>query len=180
MKWTVNEWLTESYRARKTGALTAYIYRALKWPDFYAKGGAPAFEVKYGGATIALIRFEGGATGRVGVSVEAEMPYVFHLQVNGTKGAIRQKGVYSPELYPGAKDFVSLPESYPDDWNVAGHPFGAEIDDFVEAVCSGRPGQLDFAHARKTYDLLFAIERAAAQNSTVALSRGRGDFCMPY
>ncbi|OGF98517.1 MAG: hypothetical protein A3F83_03080 [Candidatus Glassbacteria bacterium RIFCSPLOWO2_12_FULL_58_11] len=128
----------------------------------------------------ALIRFEGGATGRVGVSVEAEMPYVFHLQVNGTKGAIRQKGVYSPELYPGAKDFVSLPESYPDDWNVAGHPFGAEIDDFVEAVCSGRPGQLDFAHARKTYDLLFAIERAAAQNSTVALSRGRGDFCMPY
>jgi len=41
MKWTVNEWLTESYRARKTGALTAYIYRALKWPDFYRSGALP-------------------------------------------------------------------------------------------------------------------------------------------
>ena len=35
MKWTVKEWLTEGYQARKAGALTAYIYRALKWPDFY-------------------------------------------------------------------------------------------------------------------------------------------------
>ena len=62
MKWTVNEWLTESFRARKTGALTAYVYRALNWPDFL-RNGAPAYEVKYGGATIALIRFEGkGAT----------------------------------------------------------------------------------------------------------------------
>lgn len=62
MKWTVKEWMSEGFRARKTGVLTAYIYRALKWPDFYRDSGA-AYEVKYGGATIALIRFEGkGAT----------------------------------------------------------------------------------------------------------------------
>ncbi len=62
MKWTVKEWVTESYRASKTGALTAYIYRALNWPDFY-NSGAPAYEVRYGGVVIALLRFEGkGAT----------------------------------------------------------------------------------------------------------------------
>ena len=62
MKWTVTQWLTESYRASKPGALTAFIYRALKWPDFH-NNGAPAYEVKYSGAAIALIRFEGkGAT----------------------------------------------------------------------------------------------------------------------
>ncbi|OIO01640.1 MAG: hypothetical protein COX65_00110 [Elusimicrobia bacterium CG_4_10_14_0_2_um_filter_56_8] len=64
MKWNVKEWVTESYRARKTGALTAYIYRSLKWPDFYSSC-APAYEVRYGGAVIAIIRFEGkGATVR--------------------------------------------------------------------------------------------------------------------
>jgi len=64
MKWKVSEWLMEGYQARRTGALTAYIYRALKWPDF-AFYGAPAYEVHYSGATIALIRFEGkGATVR--------------------------------------------------------------------------------------------------------------------
>lgn len=62
MKWTVKEWLAEGYRARRTGALTAYIYRTLNWPDFY-NNVAPAYEVRYSGATIALIRFEGkGAT----------------------------------------------------------------------------------------------------------------------
>jgi hypothetical protein len=64
MKWTVKEWLTGGYRARKAGALTAHIYRSLKWPEFYSDG-APAYEVKYGGSAIALIRFEGkGATVR--------------------------------------------------------------------------------------------------------------------
>ena len=62
MKWNVKEWMTGGYQARRAGVLTAYIYRALKWPDFYRSSG-PAYEVKYGGATIALIRFEGkGAT----------------------------------------------------------------------------------------------------------------------
>jgi len=62
MKWTVNKWLTESYRARRPGAHTAYVYRSLRWPDFYSSG-APAYEVKYAGEAIALIRFEGkGAT----------------------------------------------------------------------------------------------------------------------
>ena len=63
MKWMVKEWMDETYRAKRSGGLTAYIYRALKWPDFYQHDGAPAFEVKYGGEAIALIRFEGkGAT----------------------------------------------------------------------------------------------------------------------
>lgn len=62
MKWTVREWVTGGYQARKAGALNAYIYRSLKWPDYYSDG-APAYEVKYSGTPIALIRFEGkGAT----------------------------------------------------------------------------------------------------------------------
>ncbi|HAT71270.1 MAG TPA: hypothetical protein DCS63_00450 [Elusimicrobia bacterium] len=80
MKWTVNEWLTEGYRASKTGALNAYIYRALKWPDFY-NNGAPAYEVKYSGATIALIRFEGkGATVKT-LAAAARFPEINDLDL---------------------------------------------------------------------------------------------------
>lgn len=64
MKWKVDQWLAESYRARRAGALTAYVYRSLNWPEFY-RDPAPAFEVKYSGVPIAAIRFEGkGATVR--------------------------------------------------------------------------------------------------------------------
>ena len=117
----------------------------------------------------ALVGFEDGSIGRLGTSLEVEMPYVFHLQVNGTRGTLRENSVYAPELYPGKEGFVEIEGQYPDDWNVAGHPFAEEVDDFVEAVRSGSPNALDFRHARASYELVFAIERAAAENSTVTL-----------
>ncbi len=81
MKWTVKEWLTESYRARKAGALTAYIYRALEWPDFYNRDGAPAYEVKYGGATIALIRFQGKGATVSALAAAARFPEIGDLDL---------------------------------------------------------------------------------------------------
>ncbi len=128
----------------------------------------------------ALIAFEGGRTARVGVSVEAAMPYTFHLQVNGTQGAIRQKKFHAPELFPGETGFVELGGGFPDDWNVACHPFKDEIDDFIDCVREGRPNQLDFSRARATYDLLFDIEQAAATNTIIKPRDCRGDLCMPY
>lgn len=80
MKWTVKEWVQEGYRASRVGALTAYIYRSLRWPDFYSDGGA-AYEVKYGGAAIALIRFEGkGATVRA-LAAAARYPEITELDL---------------------------------------------------------------------------------------------------
>jgi len=80
MKWTVKQWLTEGYQARKTGALTAYIYRSLNWPD-YCKDPAPAFEIKYSGIPIALIRFEGkGATVR-SLAAAARFPEITELDL---------------------------------------------------------------------------------------------------
>ncbi len=80
MKWNVKQWLSEGYRARRPGMPAAYIYRALNWPDFY-NGGAPAYEVKYGGAAIALIRFEGkGATVRA-LAAAARFPEITELDL---------------------------------------------------------------------------------------------------
>ena len=80
MKWKVDQWLTESYRARRPGALTAYIYRSLRWPDYY-RDQAPAFEVKYSGIPIALIRFEGkGATVR-SLAAAARFPEITELDL---------------------------------------------------------------------------------------------------
>ena len=80
MKWTVKEWFTGGFQARRSGLLTAYIYRALKWPDFY-RSDAPAYEVKYGGDTIALIRFEGkGATVKA-LAAAARFPEITDLDL---------------------------------------------------------------------------------------------------
>jgi hypothetical protein len=80
MKWKVSQWLSEGYRARRTGALTAYIYRSLSWPEFYSRP-EPAFEVKYAGVPVALISFEGkGATVRA-LEAAARFPELSELDL---------------------------------------------------------------------------------------------------
>ncbi|MDO8804673.1 MAG: hypothetical protein Q7R35_09575 [Elusimicrobiota bacterium] len=80
MKWTVKEWVNEGYRASKVGALNAYIYRTLRWPDFY-NSGAPAYEVRYSGATIALIRFEGKGAMVRSLAAAARFPEITDLDL---------------------------------------------------------------------------------------------------
>jgi hypothetical protein len=81
MKWQVKEIISDTFRARKEGGLTAYIYRALSWPDFYRHGGAPAYEVKYGGEAVALIRFEGKGAAVTSLAAAAAHPELCELDL---------------------------------------------------------------------------------------------------
>jgi len=80
MKWTVKELLAETFRAKKNDGPTAYIYRALRWPDFY-RHGVPAYEVRYGGQAIALIRFEGRGAAVSSLAASAHFPEITDLDL---------------------------------------------------------------------------------------------------
>ena len=80
MKWNVKEWQAGGYRACKAGSPAAFIYRSLNWPDFF-RTGAAAYEVKYGGQAVAVIRFEGkGATVRA-LAAAARYPELTDLDL---------------------------------------------------------------------------------------------------
>ena len=81
MKWQVKELLAETFRAKKEGGLTAYIYRSLSWPDFFRHGGAPAYEVKCGGEAVALIRFEGKGASVCSLSACQKHPELSELDL---------------------------------------------------------------------------------------------------
>lgn len=115
-----------------------------------------------------LMKFANGVVGKVGTSLECNMPYVFHLQVNGTKGTIRNNGIYSDE-FPDLKDFVSLPSQYPDDWNVSHHPFPEEVNDFVRSILEEKEPELSIPRAAKTYEVIFAAEQSAREGRPVKL-----------
>ncbi|PIU18478.1 MAG: hypothetical protein COT18_10465 [Elusimicrobia bacterium CG08_land_8_20_14_0_20_59_10] len=81
MKWMVKQWLDETYKARKAGGLTAYIYRALNWPEYYRNAGALAYEVRYGGKNIAVIRFEGKGAAVSALAAAAAFPEITDLDL---------------------------------------------------------------------------------------------------
>ncbi len=115
-----------------------------------------------------IARFDNGAIGKVATSLECNMPYVFHLQACGTKGTIRNNGIFS-EMFPGQKAFMSIPADYPDDWNVAQHPFPTEINYFVDCILKREESHLSIPRAYATYELIFAAQRSARQGKPVKL-----------
>lgn len=119
--------------------------------------------------TISLImKYENGTIGRVSTCLESNMPYVFHLQVNGTGGTIRNNGI-SSEWFPGTKEFMEVPAVYPDDWEVSQHPFPQEIDYFVSCIENGVESDLSIPRSAKTYEVIFAAEISAREGRPVKL-----------
>jgi len=125
-------------------------------------------EFEYDPTIALLLKFEDGSIGRVSTSLECNMPYVFHLQVNGSKGTIRNNGIYS-EMFPKADGFMSIPAVYPDDWNVSHHPFPEEISFFIDSVEKGEDSALSIPNAAKTYEAIFAAEKSAAEGQVIKL-----------
>ncbi|MFH1615894.1 MAG: Gfo/Idh/MocA family oxidoreductase [Planctomycetota bacterium] len=118
-----------------------------------------------------LIKFDNGSVGKVASSLEANMPYAFHLQVMGTEGAIRERKVYSEKLL-GDKLFMDVPGVYPDDWNVTHHPFDEEIDHLIDCIINDKEPMISILDAYKTYELVFAAELSAETGKPVKLPLG--------
>lgn len=142
---------------RRVEEVFAYSAKARRRRDF-----------EYDPTISVLMKFDNGILGRVSTSLEARMPYVFHLQVNGTAGTIRDNGIYSAHFHD-AEGFTKLRSGYPSDSDVGDHPFRLEIDDFVDCILTGRESQLSFRRTAKVYDVIFAAERSAREGVPVRL-----------
>ena len=134
----------------------------------YSTHGHRRPDFQYDPNVYLMMKFENGVVGKVGTSLECDMPYVFHLQVNGTKGTIRNNGIFS-EQFPDLKSFVTLPSQYPDDWNVSHHPFPEEVNDFVDCIVESREPELSIPRAGKTYEVIFAAEQSAREGRPIKL-----------
>jgi predicted dehydrogenase len=132
--------------------------------DFTATDGitAPANQV-------ALVRFANGMAGKVSACTEQWMPYQFNVDILGTDGALRDNRFFSRKL-PGATDWATFPTVLPNSGLVAHHPFGAEIDHFVECVRTGVESHVNLRDAVNTHEVCFAVDQSGRENGrSVAL-----------
>jgi predicted dehydrogenase len=121
-----------------------------------------ALNYEYDPNTVTLIRFAGGALGKVACSLEARMPYVFNVELYGDKGAIRNNKVFSTE-WPGQKDWAAVPTIEPDSGDVSHHPFQQEIDHFVDCIRSNIESHASVSDAVKTHEICLAADLSASQ-----------------
>ena len=116
-----------------------------------------------------ILRFADGRIGKVATDAESNMPYTFRLNLHGTKGGINQALYHTADM--DKKQWAKQDGLYPDDWDVAGHPFPDEISFFIDCIERGEESPLCFARAAKAYHLIFAMEESARTGKPVTFTR---------
>lgn len=163
-----------------TALLTGGVH-AVDMMRYFQKPGVEAKEVfaytyppgrradfTYEPTIVLMVKFDNGSLGKVGCCLQPSMPYVFHLQVLGTKGAIRGPRIYSESLQPD-QIFMNVPGIYPDSPDVTHHPFDQEIDYFIDCILNDREPMIGIPDAFKTHEIAFAAELSAARGKPVSL-----------
>lgn len=136
---------------------------------FSTKGeGADFKEYEYDPSLVCIAKFKNGAIGKVLSSIDCKMPYVFHISLLGSKGAIRNNKVYSHK-YPGQTGWADIPTILPDSGDVTHHPFQDEMNHLVDCIINNKETILNIDWTYKAHEFCFAADKSAAEGKPVSL-----------
>ena len=134
----------------------------------YANKRNPDYE--YDTNVVGIVKFAGGAIGKVSASFDVKCPYAFNIDLLGEKGAIRDNRIYAQEFFAGQTDWITVPTIRPDSGDVRHHPFDGEINHFVDCVLNNKDSFLDLNDAAKTHEICFALDRSASEGHPVKIA----------
>lgn len=127
-----------------------------------------AFQYEYDPNVVTIVRFAGGAIGKVACSLECRMPYVFNVELFGDKGTIRNNQLYTT-VWPGQNAWAEIPATLPDSGDVSHHPFQTEVDHFVDCIRNNKESHASVADTYKTHEICLAADVSAAEGRPVRL-----------
>jgi|LSQX01.3.fsa_nt_gb predicted dehydrogenase len=158
-------------------ALDAMLYFSRREvEEVYArstKSSAPfAQAYEYDTTSVTLVSFDDGSVGKCTSSIDCRQPYVFNIKLVGSEGTLWNDQVWSEKL-PGlrADQWVNTPTAQAESGDVLDHPYGPQIDHFINCLKEGRPNDfIGVDEAFKTHRVVFAIEKSLAEGRPVKIS----------
>jgi predicted dehydrogenase len=133
----------------------------------YGNRRNPAYE--YDTNVVGVVKFTGGAIGKLSASFDAQFPYAFNIDLLGEKGGIRDNRIFAKEFFAGQTDWITVPTIRPDSGDVTHHPFDGEINHFVDCILKGEESPVNLADAAKTHAVCYALDRSVAEGRPVKL-----------
>jgi UDP-N-acetyl-2-amino-2-deoxyglucuronate dehydrogenase len=113
--------------------------------------------------TVAILKFENGAIGKLSAILDADTPYIFNTRLFGTAGSIQNNEVFSSRHYPGSLGYWSFPTIKPDSGDVAHHPFVPEVAHFLDCIEQNVESHASIHDSYRTMALCYAIDESAAR-----------------
>lgn len=127
-------------------------------------------EYEYNTNVVGVVKFAGGALGKLSSFLDVKAPYQFNIDLLGTKGTIRDNRIIAKEFFGGQTDWVTVPTVRPDSGDVSHHPFDGEIAHFLDCIRTGTESHVNLADAAKTHEVCYAMEQSANEGRPVKIS----------
>ena len=130
---------------------------------FSTPGPKRDMNFEYSPVTVASVKFENDAVGKLSSVIEGDTPYIFNYRLFGTEGVVQNNRVYSSVHYPGSLDYWSFPTVPPDSGDVEHHPFPPQIAHFMDCIENDVESHASIYDSFKTMAVTFAIDESAAK-----------------
>lgn len=128
----------------------------------YGMDAKKNLDYQYAPNTVATLKFENGAIGKLSTVLDADTPYIFNTRLFGTEGTVQNNRVFSSKHYPGSLDYWSFPTVEPDSGDVEHHPFVPEIAHFIECIDDDVESHASIHDTYRSMAVCFAIDESAA------------------
>ncbi|HZP84872.1 MAG TPA: Gfo/Idh/MocA family oxidoreductase [Chthonomonadaceae bacterium] len=126
-------------------------------------------EYEYDTNLVGILKFAGGAIGKVSASFDVRCPYAFNIDLLGDKGAIRDNHIYAKDFFAGQTDWITVPTIRPDSGDVTHHPFDGEIGHFIDCILNDKESFVNLADAAITHEVCYALDKSAETGQPVKL-----------
>ena len=121
----------------------------------YSNNTNPEYE--YDTNVVGVVRFRGGAIGKLSSILDSKQPYQFNIDLLGDKGTIRDNRIFAKEFLGGQMDWMEIPTVRPDSGDVRHHPFDGELNHFLECIAENKESHVNLEDAAKTHEVCFAM-----------------------
>lgn len=129
-------------------------------------------EYEYDSTSVALLKFADGTVGKCVSCVDARQPYLFNVYVVGSKGSIWNDKLWTSK-YDGvsSEKWIDIPTAKAESGEVMAHPYGPQVQDFVDNFRAGRDSTVNFETAYRTHRVAMAIEESLAQKRPIKMDQ---------
>jgi predicted dehydrogenase len=128
---------------------------------------------EYNPCSVTILKFAGGAVGKCTSSIDCLQPYYFHTHLLGSEGSLLDNKFHSMKLQTDKDTWSDLAMKMLDSGDVSDHPYEEQFNAFFASITAGADMPLtSLKHAMKTFEVIFAADRSAAEGKPVKVRQG--------
>ncbi len=146
--------------------------RPVEVMSYSCQSSAPEFQkYEYPTTTVTIMRFDNGVVGKTASVIDCIQPYLFNVNLVGSKGSVWNDKFHSGALSGLDKmGWSTFNTQLVDSGDVAHHPYTSLFSEFIDAIRQERECRFSFEDSIISHRVILAADESAATGQAVKVA----------